>query len=69
MGFNVGSGPHQVTLADQRLPEYRFPLSVISHGVWFQHRYTLGYQDIEELLVERSVDVALLCPPMTVDTR
>ena len=45
-------------LTDQKLPGYRFPLSVIGHAVWLYHRYALSYRDVEELLFERGIDVS-----------
>jgi len=45
-------------LTDQKLPGYRFPLSVIGHAVWLYHRYALSYRDVEELLFERGVEVS-----------
>jgi len=45
-------------LTDQKLPGYRFPLSVIGHAVWLYHRYALSYRDVEELLFERSIEVS-----------
>ncbi|NJK44038.1 MAG: IS6 family transposase [Pleurocapsa sp. SU_196_0] len=43
---------------DQKLPGYRFPLSIIGHAVWLYHRYTLSYRDVEELLFERGIEVS-----------
>jgi len=45
-------------LTDQKLPGYRFPLSVIGHAVWLYRRYALSYQDVEELLFERGIEVS-----------
>ena len=45
-------------LTDQKLHGYRFPLSIISHAVWLYHRYTLSYRDVEELLLERGIQVS-----------
>ena len=45
-------------LTDQKLPGYRFPLSVIGHAVWLYHRYALSYRDVEELLFERGIEVS-----------
>ena len=45
-------------LTDQKLPGYRFPLSLIGHAVWLYHRYTLSYRDVEELLLERGIQVS-----------
>ena len=45
-------------LTDQKVPGYRFPLSVIGHAVWLYHRYALSYRDVEELLFERCIEVS-----------
>ena len=45
-------------LINQKLPGYRFPLSIIGHAVWLYHRYALSYRDVEELLFERGIDVS-----------
>ncbi|GAA4020117.1 hypothetical protein GCM10022631_37130 [Deinococcus rubellus] len=45
-------------LTDQKLPGYRFPLSIVGHAVWLYHRFTLSYRDIEELFLERGIEVS-----------
>jgi putative transposase len=47
-----------VLLTDQKLPGYRFPLSIIGRAVWLYHRYALGYRDVEELLFERGIQIS-----------
>jgi putative transposase len=37
---------------------HHFPAAVIQHAVWLYLRFTLSYQDIEELLAERGLDVS-----------
>src|SRR6476619_5921198 len=37
---------------------HRFPPDVIRHVVWLYLRFTLSYRDVEELLVERGLDVS-----------
>jgi transposase-like protein len=37
---------------------HRFPPDVIQHAVWLYLRFTLSYRDVEDLLAERSLDVA-----------
>jgi putative transposase len=44
-----------VLLTDQKLPGYRFPLSIIGHAVRLYHRYALSDRDVEELLFERGI--------------
>jgi putative transposase len=36
---------------------YRFPPEVISHCVWLYHRFTLSLRDVQELMLERGVEV------------
>src|ERR1700747_223892 len=36
----------------------RFPQVVIQHAVWLYLRFTLSYRDVEDLLVERGLDVS-----------
>ena len=36
----------------------RFPPEIISHGVWFYHRFTLSFRDVEDLLAERGIIVS-----------
>src|SRR4030081_2796687 len=36
---------------------YRFPPEIISRAVWLYYRFTLSLRDVEELLVERGIDV------------
>src|SRR5947209_12957705 len=37
---------------------HRFPASIIQHAVWLYLRFTLSYRDVEELLVERGLDLS-----------
>ena len=36
---------------------HRFPPVVIQHAVWLYLRFTLSYRDVEDLLVERGLDI------------
>src|SRR5919205_710442 len=36
---------------------HRFPVEIISHGVWLYYRFCLSFRDVEELLFERGVSV------------
>jgi transposase-like protein len=36
---------------------FRYPPEIIAHGVWLYHRFTLSFRDIEELMLERGVEV------------
>ncbi|MCX4530053.1 IS6 family transposase (plasmid) [Streptomyces sp. NBC_00841] len=37
---------------------FRFPPEVISHCVWLYHRFNLSLRDIEELMLERGIEVS-----------
>ncbi len=37
---------------------HQYPPSVIQHSVWLYLRFTVSYRDVEELLVERGLDVS-----------
>ena len=37
---------------------HRFPPMIIQHAVWLYLRFTLSYRDVEELLVERGLDIS-----------
>ena len=37
---------------------HRFPPEVIRHAIWLYLRFTLRYRDVEELLIERGIEVS-----------
>jgi len=37
---------------------HRFPAEIIQHAIWLYLRFTLSYRDVEELLVERGLDIS-----------
>ncbi|MEY9988186.1 transposase-like protein [Streptomyces sp. V4I8] len=37
---------------------HRYPVEVISHCVWLYHRFSLSCRDVEELMLERGVEVS-----------
>ena len=41
-----------------RFARHRFPPDVMRHTVWLYLRFTLSYRDVEELLVDRGLDVS-----------
>jgi transposase-like protein len=41
-----------------RYKNHRFPGEIIRHGVWLYYRFTLSYRDVQELLLERGIDVS-----------
>jgi putative transposase len=44
--------------SDNRYKNHRFPVEIISHGVWLYFRFCLSYRDVEELLFVRGVIVS-----------
>ena len=38
-----------------RYKHHRFPIEIISHGVWLYYRFCLSYRDVEELLCVHGV--------------
>jgi putative transposase len=41
----------------ERYKNHRFPVEIISHGVWLYSRFSLSYRDVEELLFTRGGSV------------
>jgi putative transposase len=44
-----------------RAPSYkgfRFPVEIISHGVWLYHRFPLSLREVQEMMLERGVVVS-----------
>ena len=37
---------------------HRFPIAIIRHAVWLYFRFPLSYRDVEDLLVERGIEVS-----------
>ena len=37
---------------------YRFPREIIAHCVWLYFRFCLSFRDIQEMMLERGVDVS-----------
>jgi putative transposase len=37
---------------------HRFPPPIIQHAIWLYLRFTLSYRDVEELLVERGLEIS-----------
>lgn len=44
--------------ADPKPYRHRFPKSIIQHAVWLYHRFPLSYRDVEELLLQRGIQVS-----------
>jgi putative transposase len=36
---------------------FRYPVEIISHGVWLYHRFPLSFREVEEMMLERGVVV------------
>jgi hypothetical protein len=45
-------------MAEISYRRHRFPPVIIQHAVWLYLRFTLSYRDVEELLVERGLDIS-----------
>jgi len=46
---------------DAIVPSYkgfRFPVEIISHGVWLYHRFPLSLREVQEMMMERGVVVS-----------
>ena len=37
---------------------HRFPPSIIAHAVWLYVRFNLSLREVEEMLLERGIDVS-----------
>ena len=33
---------------------HRFPVEIISHGVWLYHRFPLSLRDVEQMMAQRA---------------
>jgi transposase-like protein len=36
---------------------FRFPVEIISHGVWLYHRFLLSFREVEEMMLQRGIIV------------
>jgi putative transposase len=52
------------TQSTNRYKNYRFPVEIISHGVWLYYWFCLSYRDVEGLLFARGIIVTYeaICP-------
>jgi putative transposase len=39
-------------------PGYRFPREIIAHCVWLYFRFSLSFRDIQEMMLERGIEVS-----------
>jgi putative transposase len=37
---------------------FRFPVEIISHGVWLYHRFPLSFREVEEMMLQRGIVVS-----------
>ena len=47
-----------MTAAGSSYKGVRFPPEIISHCVWLYHRFPLSFRDVQELMLERGVEVS-----------
>ena len=47
-----------MTAAGSSYKGFRFPPEIIRHCVWLYHRFPLSFRDVQELMLERGVDVS-----------
>ena len=47
-----------MTAAGSPYTGFRCPPEIIGHGVWLYHRFPLSFRDVQELMLERGVDVS-----------
>ena len=47
-----------MTAAGSSYKGFRFPPKIISHCVWLYRRFPLSFRDVQELMLERGVDVS-----------
>ena len=53
----MGQDRRSLTAAGSSNKGLRFP-PIISHCVWLYHRFPLSFRDVQELMLERGVDVS-----------
>jgi putative transposase len=47
-----------VTTATPSYKGHRYPVEIINHRVWLYFRFPLSFRDVQELMLERGVDVS-----------
>jgi len=45
-------------VTDAKPYRHRFPMTIIQHTVWLYHRFLLSYQDVQELLHQRGIQMS-----------
>ena len=48
LSLRVAYSPHESTPGGNPYKRHRFPVEIISHGVWLYFRFCLSYRDVEE---------------------
>ena len=43
---------------DVSFKRHRFPLQIVAHAVWLYLRFNLSLREVEEMLLERGIDVS-----------
>ena len=54
----AGGGRYGLRMIPISFKRHRFPPEIIQHAVWLYARFTLSFRDVEDLLVERGIDVS-----------
>jgi transposase-like protein len=47
-----------MNISQDRYPNFRFPIFVISHAIWLYNRFGLSYRDVSDLLFQRGIEVS-----------
>ena len=42
----------------ERYKNHRYPGEVISPGAWLYYRFSLSYRDVQEMLLERGIEMS-----------
>ncbi len=45
-------------MTDPKPYRHRFPMTIIQHAVWLDHRFPVSYRDVQELLHQRGIEVS-----------
>jgi hypothetical protein len=54
---SASSRPQKSSMSPLSFERRRFPDEVIRHAVWLYFRFTLSFRNVEELLVQRGIEV------------
>jgi transposase-like protein len=42
----------------RRTKGFRYPVEIISHGVWLYHRFPLSFREVQEMMPQRGIVVS-----------